>query len=211
MKPATIPNRRRVAAALGVLCLLALRNLGAFQYLWFPAKQVSMYLTAPVAPRPSGLQHTNFTFPSVEERVRYYMGDWYDASYNGSQLLEDVELCNRTTSVREATDRACIFDRKALRSLRLRRTTRFMGTYEHDALKYFSRNESKARIIFQFGDALVYERWEKQPVMVKSRSTSAADKGSGPILALLNRARHYGQLKEVIAIVSNARETRQLI
>mmetsp|Transcript_30061 Transcript_30061/g.71541 ORF Transcript_30061/g.71541 Transcript_30061/m.71541 type:complete len:383 (+) Transcript_30061:272-1420(+) len=198
MKTATfIPNRRRVVAALVVLCLLALWNLGVLQYLQFPMRQAAMYLTVLAAPKPGGLEHANFTFPSVEERVRYYMGNWYDASYNGSQLLEDVDLCDRTTSVLEATDRPCIFDQKSLRSLRLRRTSRGKGTYEHDALKYFSRNESNARIIFQFGDALVDDRWEKQPVMVKSRSTSAADIGSGPILALLNEFRHYGQLSEV--------------
>ena len=201
---------RRMTAAIGVLCLLSLRNL---DFLQFPLRQAAQILTALVIrpTKPSGLKHTNFTFPGLEERVRYYMGSWYNASYNGSHLLEDVEVCNATTSVLEATDRPCIFDQKSLRSLGLRRKARGMGSYEHDALKYFSRNES--RIIFQFGDAVVYTRWQKHPVMVKARSLSnGTDGGGGPILALLNENRHYGQLSEVMihSSLHSSRETRQL-
>lgn len=156
------------------------------------------------SPLPEGMEHPNFTFPSVEERVRYYMGDYYNAGSwlnNSTDLCRDIPVC-RPENAKCSLDTPYIFDARALGFMR----DKFNPSIERDAQKYFSNedddvnrnNGTHNRIIFQLGDSLVSDRNARYPVIVKARSTLDPEKSkTAPILGFLRVWRHYGQLSSV--------------
>ncbi|KAL7532678.1 hypothetical protein ACHAXR_004779 [Thalassiosira sp. AJA248-18] len=215
MKKIMFEKRRQLFFGVLVVMIMTYYD-GILRYL---ATQTTMYLVdRQLYPKPEGKHSSNFTFPSIEERVQYYMGSWYNHTndYNGTDLCRDIPLFRQNNHESCYKDSPCIFDERALRKGRRRRIMKLNEcTYEHDALKYYYHdneissnmknihnnstiNISDRRMIFQFGDALVNSQMA-HPILVKVRASATTNNAqhNAPILALINEYRHYGQLASV--------------
>ena len=137
-------------------------------------------------------------FPSIEERVQYYMGDWYTLHQNNNFTVPS-NLCDqvaRYDATAKATNRIYLFDQKSLKLARRHGAL----IYSQDALRlyfYPPRHPKNLRILMSFGDS---ESYKDLPYMVKAREVQGAKRAghedsADPILALLNTPRHYGALK----------------
>ena len=133
-------------------------------------------------------------FPSIEERVQYYMGNWYtnDNITKSNNICQEVQ---RYDATQKATNHLYLFDRDNLRLAR--RHGAFL--YSSDVLRlYFGPHmPPKLRILMSFGDS---ESYSNLPYMVKAREVQDAKRlehalAPDPIIALLNVERHYGTLR----------------
>jgi len=137
-----------------------------------------------------------FRFPTYEERLKYYMSDWYANNKTGNT---NHTLCRDYFYDYGSPDFPHLWDR-ALLQRQIKRRTKwgpnwFDMTYEEDALNYFS--SSNQRLLFSFGDWLTLEAKHlalnpKYPIIAKSRH-----RNSSLILGLLNERRHYDEVKDV--------------
>mmetsp|Transcript_33305 Transcript_33305/g.60001 ORF Transcript_33305/g.60001 Transcript_33305/m.60001 type:complete len:443 (-) Transcript_33305:127-1455(-) len=151
------PNRgkkafgsKRVLLLFGASAIISIASLliHNHQLVRYAYSQTTMVLVEqPFLPKPEGLEHSNFTFPSVQDRVRYYMGSWYDNNhddhyYNGTPAINhyvcrDIPVFSPENK-RPINDQPFMFDETTLRTMRLKRWTNLeTSTYEHDSLKYF--------------------------------------------------------------------------
>lgn len=141
----------------------------------------------------SNLFSTNFTFPSVEERIQYYMGDWFN-----NTLLEIS--CGEVTvgSANEVvSDKPLLYTRDTLQRIvtRLGKKDWRVEPYHSDALHVMD-NTTAELIILHIGDS--HSLNPKLPSVSKTRySKYAVSKDTGKpffsqIIWPLSTERHYG-------------------
>jgi hypothetical protein len=134
-------------------------------------------------------------FPSIEERVRYYMGSWYKHTHNNTIIPSDIcKLVHLYKKPARQFDRTYIFQRDNLKSVGVRG-----NEYSWDALRLHFRRHmpEKLRLLMYFGDGQPYE---PLPVFTKARELPDAKPpehahAPDPILTLMNVRYHYLRLR----------------
>ncbi len=145
---------------------------------FFPAKETS-----------SSFKVAHYQFPSIQEGLQYYMGDWYNKS---DWTVPDCQLL-----LTEVTDYKKVFSRNVVLN-----TTGIKGCVERgeglilnyctDAYQFINASLDEADInlwLFNFGDR-TYGMEGTLPIIAKARR-SALSFHPQPIVWLLNRNRHY--------------------
>ncbi|KAL3915486.1 MAG: hypothetical protein SGILL_005630 [Bacillariaceae sp.] len=122
----------------------------------------------------------SFEFPSVEERVKYYMGSWYKAQkFNATKLCSEVCFFQRGLP---PIDVPYIFNALNINDHPLE-------PYTRDIKEYLLRAVPDSDIVLAIGDdASPGLTW---PVITKSRPMNGSGKKS--ILALLHENRHFSE------------------
>ena len=147
--------------------------------------------------KPNNMTLKPFQFPSKEERLQHYMGDWYEISSNistfvASRLCNDVKYFDSNKYNDNQADAAFIFDSTNIQNHTLKHYTNDIQHYllpQHDV-----KSQPRNRLIISMGDQ---HPSEHLPVIMKSREIIkwSEDSGNGqPIIALLNTKRHYRQV-----------------
>lgn len=159
---------------------------------------------------------SDFIFPSVEERVQYYMSDWYDyhetdhMKWLQEHACSDVPYWKPGFPVKKFPYR---IDASNLRQLQYmgwpwRLPWQYHQGHHVDIATYHIRS-SCPRYMIQMGDAKSNATHldTPYPLLVKSRlSATEYDKhyqhtpNSPPILGIAHVARHYGHFQETDAV-----------
>jgi len=132
-------------------------------------------------------------FPDIDERVKYYMGSWYDHQITNSSTF--CQLIQHYDTSKKALNHAYLFDRRKLQLA----SWHGASHYTRDVLRFYFQksNPEKLRLILLFGDSQAYDNF---PVMLKAREVQSAKRiqyaeSPDPILAPLNTGRHFGMLQ----------------
>ncbi|CAB9504889.1 O-glucosyltransferase LpsA [Seminavis robusta] len=135
---------------------------------------------------------TLFRFPSIDDRIKYYMATWIDGrSVDTKHACETVDPF-QASSMHWAKTTPSIFTSTSLKQS--------YGVYVEDALKYLVSHwvhpeESVPTFMMQLGDTRANF---DLPVMVKTRSvTVGAASQLDPIIVPLEMDRHFGPLAKV--------------
>ncbi|KAG7361996.1 glycosyl transferase family 90 protein [Nitzschia inconspicua] len=143
------------------------------------------------------LEKITFQFPSVEQRVRYYMGSWYTPTtkYNITALCEEVPPFPRHGLPPDQDHtKPFLFDRNNIDAFP---TAKYVPDVKHYIIEHAS-NKSSFQAVLTLGDTQHGgNRW---PAIIKSRRLYNFKKKS--ILALLKEERHY----KMIDVVTNTNE-----
>jgi hypothetical protein len=149
-----------------------------------------------LAPTPDPTPPSPFKFPTPQERIKYYMGSWYDTDKsidpsfckqiriaNGSSIPNDVEV---------------LYPRSLLYQ-RLRIRNNWLTTYLKDAANILTHIESKVPdgfeedkfVILRIGDSATPRA--DLPIATKSRPIMKNDEAGGfsPLVWPLGMTRHY--------------------
>jgi hypothetical protein len=183
--------------------LLALPVL--YLYRLYAKESVTAFLTPASVERGVAPPVAAFVFPSVEERVKYYMGDWY---YPNTTTMLEKDVCQ----IIKYWDNGMLikgspylFDQANLRKMKYdtwgKLPWRYERGYSADAIQFHFKlvdAPPSFRMLMQFGDAFDDASFlsTKCPLMVKSRlanyNSRYDTKGKfPPILGLSNQHRHY--------------------
>ena len=145
---------------------------------------------------PSSLRVASYQFPSVQQRLQYYMGDWYNRSDwtvpdSDCDLLREVidyqkvwhDVMFRTTDFKE-----CMRShRKRVKAIYCRDTYDMINNTLDEA------DSSNNHWLVSFGDR-AHGFKETLPIITKARR-SALSFAPQPIVWLLNKERHYNDLE----------------
>jgi hypothetical protein len=137
-----------------------------------------------------------YQFPSVQQRLQYYMGDWYNRSdwtVHDSDckvlrvLGKDIML--RTTDIKECID---VHAKEETISKYCRDAYDAMNS----ALNEEYRNKNHYWVI-KFGDGAMVDKNNKKtlPVITKARQSAFIRHAPQPIVWLMNKNRHYKHLE----------------
>ncbi len=134
---------------------------------------------------------TKYQFPSVQQRLQYYMGDWYNRSdwtvhdSDCKALREATNIMLRTTDIKE-----CINISKYHSYCK--------DAYDaiNSALNEEYRNKNHYWLI-KFGDGAIDDKSNKKtlPVITKARQSAFMQHAPQPIMWLMNKNRHYKDLE----------------
>ena len=139
---------------------------------------------------------TNFIFPTPEERLKYYMGDW-----DGRSLTTQEIPCHKLSIINEVvSDKHMLWSRVGTEhAIRKNRTKQWMiRDYLEDAFDVMKHNEFTNKdeaYILLFGDS--HTRATDLPVIAKTRfSRYAIENSTGkpfyaPIIWPMEMGRHY--------------------
>eukprot|EP00985_Skeletonema_marinoi_P001183 scaffold475_cov92-Skeletonema_marinoi.AAC.2 len=145
----------------------------------------------------SSIKVAKYQFPSVQERLQYYMGDWYNKSdwtvpdseckllrkvNDYQQVLRDVMF--RTTDFKECMSS----HRKRIKAIYCRDTYHTINNTLDEA------DSSNNHWIVSFGDRTQRIK-ETLPIITKARQ-SALSFAPQPIVWLLNKGHHYNDLED---------------
>lgn len=151
-------------------------------------------------PLPEGElpNQTIFHFPTYDERLKYYMSDWYNATNaRNSNRTNSQHVAAVCRDSRIESDVPHVWSPKRLQDVISEKTkwgpNWFGMTYEEDALRHFVTKEQK--MVFTFGDGLYAKdqvNHASYPMISKSRII-----GNSLVLGFLQERRHYGEVKLV--------------
>ncbi|KAG7361995.1 glycosyl transferase family 90 protein [Nitzschia inconspicua] len=143
------------------------------------------------------LEKISFQFPSVEQRVRYYMGSWYTPTtkYNITALCEEVPpFPLHGLPPGQHHTKPFLFDKNNVDAFP---TAEYIPDVKHYIIEHAS-NQSSFQAVLALGDTQNGgNRW---PAIIKSRRLYNFKKKS--ILAMLKEERHY----KMIDVVTNTNE-----
>ena len=140
-----------------------------------------------------GRDSTSFVFPSVEERVKYYMGSWYNRSLAATEL--DCSLFRYYAKGMPSMDHPYLFDESNLQSFASsskEKTILYKG-YVQDY--YMKIAPSDFLMIAMFGDKA---RNPPFPMVAKARKLIAStnQRESTSIVGYFSMKRHYDKYLE---------------
>jgi hypothetical protein len=172
---------------------------------------------------PSSSSVQTFRFPSKEERLRYYMGDWYNNNNNiisfswndSASFCKDVPYYNSTFWYK-SHDTAFLFDAVNVQNYSYRHYTKDMEKYLFSTSSLsFSSSKNKAtttynnnnnnilRLAISVGDQhpslqhpVILKSRELKGVRIQQKNKKHAN-AKVPILALMNEKRHYGKVGQL--------------
>jgi hypothetical protein len=131
-----------------------------------------------------------FNFPSVEERVQYYMGRWYDGESSSLFHVTPDGFCREVPlfqdSFEKIADTPYIFNESNIQVAIPKKTT-----YATDVLEYFIQlapHPSTYRVIVAFGDEQLESR--SYPLVQRGRKLSYPERYDN-MIALMGSARFY--------------------
>lgn len=154
------------------------------------SSQTTVQTIAHAAPFVEASLTPPFKFPSVEERIKYYMGSWYDRIKIPENICSYILYYKK--GLGKEKDTPYIFDKQNLQRVK-------SIHYRPDALKSYiekSNNSDTARFIFSFGDET--PKVEGYPVIMKARHIQELHNTSGtPLLGYLATVRHFGVVDEL--------------
>ncbi len=155
----------------------------------------------------SFLNVANYQFPSVQQRLQYYMGDWYNRSDwtvpdSDCDLLREVidyqkvwhDVMFRTADIKECMSS----HRKRVKAIYCRDTYDIINNTLDEA------DSSNNRWLVSFGDRTQSIKGTL-PIITKARR-SALSFAPQPIVWLLNKHRHYSDLESYRDIVKQGKE-----
>jgi hypothetical protein len=142
-----------------------------------------------------------YSFPTVQERLQYYMGDWFNKTgwsvpdcnlvkeeHNHSNVVFDEVRLLTTTTIKQ-----CMFSG-------LSNPNSIGSTYCKDAYSFINTTEASRRgrddaahWLFGFGDRIA-ELGNQLPIITKARPSLLSSDHPKTPLWLLNKNRHYGEL-----------------
>ena len=141
-----------------------------------------------------------YSFPTVQERLRYYMGDWFNKT---EWSVPDCNLVNEELNHSKIIDQDRLLTTKTIKQCMysgLSIPNSIGNTYCKDAYSFTNATEASRRgrddahwlVRFGFGDRLT-ELGNQLPIITKARPSLLSDHPKTP-LWLLNKNRHYNEL-----------------
>jgi len=152
----------------------------------------------------------NFSFPSREERLRYYMGDWYNRTLEPKYIdcsgIERVDVLTSNKNTMMSTE-------WVMRQIREHRAQKYL-TYAMEVVRGAGQNVEQDfnRFIMVVGDAHCHN--DRLPSAAKSRyNYFAIDKKTRkpffmPIMWPLNLIHHYGPVDKYISLLESSKITK---
>ena len=154
---------------------------------------------------------TNFTFPSIDERLEYYMGDWYNRTLNPKNIsCREIKAKNKIVS-----DKPVLWGLQQMEQtiLKDRKKNWLVGSYLVNCFDVMNNTEevdniasdnNRRAVVLNIGDS--HSRSAILPVVAKTRfSRFATKKGKGEhffksIIFPLSMSRHYNYINEYIQL-----------
>jgi len=153
---------------------------------------------------------TNFTFPSIDERLEYYMGDWYNRTLNPKNIsCREIKAKNKIVS-----DKPVLWNLQQIEQtiLKDRKKNWLVGSYlvncfdvmnntgEVDNIASDNNNNRRA-VVLNIGDS--HSRSAILPVVAKTRFSRFTKESDGKhyfksIMFPLEMGRHYRPIDEYI-------------
>ena len=160
-------------------------------------EQVQQNSTGDSSNATSSFKVDAYSFPTVQERLQYYMGDWFNKT---DWSVPDCSLIKEEHNHSNIADRDCLITTQTIKECMYRglSTPNSIGnTYCKDAYSFINTTEASrgddASWLFSFGDK-VAELGNQLPIIYKARpSLLSSDLPKTP-LWLLNKNRHYREL-----------------
>jgi len=160
---------------------------GKLQITHTHAKEASLSLKVKVA---------NYQFPSVQERLQYYMGDWYNKS-DWTVPDSDCKLLRKVNDYQKVWHDVMFHTndfKECMSSHRIKTKAIYCrDTYDTINNTLDEADSSNNRWIVSFGDR-THGIKETLPIITKARR-SALSLAPQPIVWLLNKGRHYNDLE----------------
>jgi hypothetical protein len=142
-----------------------------------------------------------YSFPTVQERLQYYMGDWFNKTgwsvpdcsfvkeeHNHNNVVYDQVHLLTTTTIKQ-----CMYSGLSTSK------NNIGNTYCKDAYSFINTTEASrsgrddAHWLFGFGDGIA-ELGNQLPIITKARPSLLSSDHPKTPLWLLNKNRHYGEL-----------------
>ena len=157
---------------------------------------------------------TNFTFPSIDERLEYYMGDWYNRTLNPKNIsCREIKAKNKIVS-----DKPVLWNLQQIEQtiLKDRKKNWLVGSYLVNCFDVMNSTEevdniasdnNRRAVVLNIGDS--HSRSAILPVVAKTRLSRFAKESDGEfyfksIMFPLEMGRHYRPVDEYIKLY-NAR------
>lgn len=137
---------------------------------------------------------SEYTFPSVQERLEYYMGDWYNTT---EWNVPDCNLVKEQDDYNKVADQDVLLTSNVIKEC-MESGSKLGITYCVDAYSFINttevarRNDAHWLVRFGFQDRLT-KLGNQLPVISKARP-SIVSHYPQPIIWLLNKNRHYDEL-----------------
>jgi hypothetical protein len=129
------------------------------------------------------LERLSFQFPSVEQRIKYYMGSWYRYKhFDWSLLCKEIPFFSPDYPGNPA-DFVYIYNKSNIEDFPI---NNYIPDVKNNIILHAS-DPSTFRMISKLGDEQVGTEW---PIFIKSRRVDAPEDEIS-ILVLLNERRHY--------------------
>mmetsp|Transcript_4292 Transcript_4292/g.5285 ORF Transcript_4292/g.5285 Transcript_4292/m.5285 type:complete len:437 (+) Transcript_4292:128-1438(+) len=162
-----------------------------------------------------GIPPAEFEFPSIEERVKYYMGSWYDKN---TTLMADLKEICKTVPYWKVDypqwDHPYLWDRANLWTYHYGTWKILWNTrgYGRDVLRFTYEHEPEdayLQMIMMFGDASISPHY---PVVIKSRNATYRQPKHSPlpVLGYLRIQRHFGNIPLVTKYWQDASSSKGL-
>ena len=150
------------------------------------------------------LRIAHYEFPSLQQRLQYYMGDWYNKP-NWTLPDSDCKLLREETDYLRVHDVDIMMHTSQIKKCIHKHERKGMVKYCRNAYDAISNTLDEAdsknnRWIFHFGDSTKTKG--SLPIVTKARR-SALSKGPRPIVWLLNKERHYKDLESYQSKIVN--------
>ena len=144
------------------------------------------------------LNIAEYTFPSAQERLQYYMGEWY----NKSDWTTSESTCNRLNKVKDSltfSDRDVMYTTTGMKECMYKHDKKNIAKYCADAYNMINgtlleADSSSNHWLVRFGDGFIGID-NTLPIISKARA-SALSYHSQSIIWLLNKGRHYNDLEK---------------
>eukprot|EP00985_Skeletonema_marinoi_P002835 scaffold1170_cov125-Skeletonema_marinoi.AAC.9 len=145
----------------------------------------------------SSIKVAKYQFPSVQERLQYYMGDWYkisdwtvpDSECKLLSKVNDYQKVLRDVMIRTTDIKECMSSHK-----KKSKAIYCRDTYDTINNALDEADSSNNHWIVSFGDRTQRIK-ETLPIITKARR-SALSLAPQPIVWLLNKERHYKDLED---------------
>ena len=142
------------------------------------------------------LKIAHYEFPSLQQRLQYYMGDWYNKP-NWTLPDSDCKLLREETDYLRVHGVDIMMHTSQIEKCIHKHARKGMKKYCRNAYDVISNtlgaDSKNNRWIFHFGDNT--EIKESLPIVTKARQ-SALSKAPQPIVWLQNKERHYKDLED---------------